>query len=42
VLVYFDDHHFTQSYSQTLAPYLKRRLLASGAVPGTAQTAGSE
>jgi peptidoglycan/LPS O-acetylase OafA/YrhL len=39
VLVYFDDHHFTQSYSQTLAPYLKRRLLASGAVPGTAQTA---
>jgi hypothetical protein len=34
VLVYFDDHHFTQAYSQTLAPYLKARLLATGDVPG--------
>ena len=34
VLVYFDGHHFTQAYSQTLAPFLERRLLASGAVPG--------
>jgi peptidoglycan/LPS O-acetylase OafA/YrhL len=33
VLVYFDDHHITQTYSQTLAPYLKARLLATGAVP---------
>jgi len=33
VLVYFDDHHFTQAYSQTLAPFLKKRLLATGAVP---------
>jgi hypothetical protein len=33
VLVYFDNHHLTQAYSQTLAPYLRQRLLASGAVP---------
>jgi hypothetical protein len=33
VLVYFDTHHLTQTYSQTLAPYLKSRLLATGAVP---------
>lgn len=33
VLIYFDGHHFTQAYSQTLAPFLKRRLLATGAVP---------
>jgi peptidoglycan/LPS O-acetylase OafA/YrhL len=30
VMVYFDNHHFTQAYSQTLAPYLKQRLLATG------------
>lgn len=35
VLVYFDNHHFTQAYSQTLAPYLGRRLLATGAISGT-------
>ena len=34
VLIYFDEHHFTQAYSQTLAPFLKKRLLATGAVPG--------
>lgn len=33
VLVYFDDHHFTESYSDTLAPYLKQRLLATGVIP---------
>jgi peptidoglycan/LPS O-acetylase OafA/YrhL len=32
VLVYFDGHHMTSSYSRTLAPYLKPRLLASSAV----------
>jgi peptidoglycan/LPS O-acetylase OafA/YrhL len=32
VLVYFDAHHFTQAYSQTLAPYLKQRLLATNVV----------
>jgi hypothetical protein len=34
VLVYLDNHHLTQQYSDTLAPYLKQRLLATGAVPG--------
>jgi peptidoglycan/LPS O-acetylase OafA/YrhL len=29
VLVYFDGHHLTASYSKTLAAYLKPRLLAS-------------
>ncbi len=29
VLVYFDGHHLTASYSETMAPYLKPRLLAS-------------
>ena len=33
VLIYFDDHHFTEAYSRTLAPYLKQRLLAAGVVP---------
>ena len=31
VLVYFDGHHLTSSYSRTLTPYLKPRLLASSA-----------
>ncbi|MBO0819218.1 MAG: acyltransferase [Nocardiopsaceae bacterium] len=35
VLVYFDDHHMTQAYSQTLAPYLLRRLDSAGVVPRT-------
>ena len=30
VLVYIDNHHFTQAYGETLAPYLKQRLLATG------------
>ena len=29
VLVYFDGHHLTASYSRTIAAYLKPRLLAS-------------
>jgi peptidoglycan/LPS O-acetylase OafA/YrhL len=29
VLVYFDSHHLTASYSRTMAAYLKPRLLAS-------------
>lgn len=33
VLIYFDGHHFTQAYSQTLAPYLEQRLLATGDLP---------
>ncbi|HEX3962077.1 MAG TPA: acyltransferase family protein [Trebonia sp.] len=30
VLVYMDEHHLTPQYSQTLAPFLKQRLLATG------------
>lgn len=29
VLVYFDGHHLTSSYSKTLTPYLKPRLLSA-------------
>jgi hypothetical protein len=29
VLVYFDDHHMTEAYSQTLTPFLRARLLAA-------------
>jgi peptidoglycan/LPS O-acetylase OafA/YrhL len=32
VLVYFDTHHLTTSYSQTLAPFLRTRLLAASPV----------
>ena len=32
VLVYFDGHHMTSSYSQTLAPYLAPRLASASAV----------
>lgn len=32
VLVYFDGHHMTSSYSQTLAPYLAPRLFRASAV----------
>jgi hypothetical protein len=32
VLVYFDPHHMTSSYSKTLAPYLATRLFSSSAV----------
>ena len=28
VFVYFDSHHMTASYGQTLAPYLAKRLVA--------------
>jgi hypothetical protein len=30
VLVYMDQHHLTPQYSQTLAPFLRERLLATG------------
>jgi peptidoglycan/LPS O-acetylase OafA/YrhL len=33
VLVYIDYDHLTQQYAQTLAPYLKQRVLATGKVP---------
>jgi hypothetical protein len=29
VLIYFDSHHMTQTYSSTLAPFLKTKLLAA-------------
>jgi hypothetical protein len=29
ILVYFDSHHMTSSYSRTLSTYLEPRLLAS-------------
>jgi peptidoglycan/LPS O-acetylase OafA/YrhL len=32
VLVYFDDHHLTSSYVDTLTPYLASRLFSSSAV----------
>jgi hypothetical protein len=32
VLVYLDTRHLTQSYSQTLAPYLRERLLAASSM----------
>jgi peptidoglycan/LPS O-acetylase OafA/YrhL len=32
VLAYFDNKHFTASFSQTLAPFLKQRLLAASPV----------
>jgi peptidoglycan/LPS O-acetylase OafA/YrhL len=34
VLVYFDAHHLTQAYGQTLAPFLKKRLTAALAPAG--------
>jgi hypothetical protein len=30
VLVFMDQHHLTPQYSQTLAPFLRQRLLATG------------
>jgi peptidoglycan/LPS O-acetylase OafA/YrhL len=39
VLVYFDSHHLTQAYSQTLAPFLQEKLLA---VSATLRTAARE
>jgi peptidoglycan/LPS O-acetylase OafA/YrhL len=32
VLVYFDGHHFTSNYSNTMAPYLAPQLFSSSAV----------
>jgi hypothetical protein len=32
VLVYFDAHHLTSSYVETLTPYLAARLFSSSAV----------
>jgi peptidoglycan/LPS O-acetylase OafA/YrhL len=29
VLVYFDSHHLTNSYAQTMAPFVRQRLLAA-------------
>jgi len=29
VLIYFDDHHMTEAYSQTLTPFLQAKLLAA-------------
>jgi hypothetical protein len=32
VLVYFDAHHLTSNYSNTMAPYLAPQLFSSSAV----------
>ena len=44
VLVFFDSHHLTNSYGQTMAPYVRERLLAAspllrqdGAAPRSGQ-----
>jgi hypothetical protein len=29
VLVYFDSHHLTSAYGQTMAPFVRQRLLAA-------------
>jgi hypothetical protein len=32
VLVYFDEHHLTSTYSKTMVPYLAPQLFSSSAV----------
>jgi hypothetical protein len=32
VLVYFDSHHLTSSYGQTMTPFVRQRLLAASLV----------
>lgn len=34
VLVYRDSHHFTATYSRSLAPYLERELISAGIIDG--------
>jgi hypothetical protein len=43
VLVYMDSHHLTQSYTETLAPYLRGKLTGALAktLPAASQAAGS-
>jgi hypothetical protein len=41
VLVYFDSHHLTASYSKTMAAYLKPRLLASSPAFGITHRGGN-
>ena len=43
VLVYMDSHHLTQSYAETLAPYLRGKLtgVLAKTLPATKQAAAS-